>query len=63
MSTLPWKGGKVVRLGRIADDKLASEYRKYVAIDEIAERRSAELEGKKSQLEAEIARMMPILRS
>ena len=50
------KGGKVVRLGRIADDKLASEYRKYVAIDEIAERRSAELEGKKRQLEAEIAR-------
>ena len=50
------KEGKVVRLGRIADDKLASEYRKYVAIDEIAERRSAELEGKKSQLEAEIAR-------
>ena len=50
------EGGKVVRLGRIADDKLASEYRKYVAIDEIAERRSAELEGKKSQLEAEIVR-------
>ncbi len=50
------EGGKVVRLGRIADDKLASEYGKYVAIDEIAERRSAELEGKKSQLEAEIAR-------
>ena len=50
------KGGKVVRLGRIADDKLASKYGKYVAIDEIAERRPAELERKKSQLEAEIAR-------
>ena len=50
------EGGKVVRLGRIADDKLESKYGKYVAIDEIAERRSAELEGKKSQLEAEIAR-------
>ena len=50
------KEGKVVRLGRIADDKLASKYGKDVAIDEIAERRSAELEGKKSQLEAEIAR-------
>ncbi len=50
------EGGKVVRLGRIADDKLESKYRKYVAIDEIVERRSAELEGKKSQLEAEIAR-------
>ncbi len=50
------EGGKVVRLGRIADDKLASKYGKYVAIDEIAERRSAELEKKKSQLESEIAR-------
>lgn len=47
---------KVVRLGRIADDKLESEYRKHVAIDEIVERRSAELEKKKSQLEVEIAR-------
>ena len=50
------EGGKVVRLGRIADDKLASKYGKDVAIDEIAERRSAELEGKKNQLESEIAR-------
>ena len=51
------EGGKVVRLGRVADDKLASKYRKYVAIDEIVERRSAELEEKKSQLEAEIAQI------
>ena len=51
------EGGKVVRLGQIADDKLASRYRKYVAIDEIVERRSAELAGKKSQLKAEIARI------
>ena len=50
------EGGKVVRLGRVADDKLESKYRKYVAIDEIVERRLTELEGKKSQLEAEIAR-------
>lgn len=49
--------GKVVRLGRIADDKLASKYRKYVAIDEIVERRSAELAEKKSQLKAEIAQI------
>ena len=49
--------GKVIRLGRIADDKLASEYRKYVEIDEIVERHSAELKEKKSQLEAEIARV------
>ncbi len=42
---------KVVRLGRIADDKLDSKYRKYVAIDEIVERRSAGLEEKRRQLE------------
>ena len=51
------EGGKVVRLGRIADDKLESKYGKYVAIDEIAERRSAKLAGKKRQLEEEIARI------
>ena len=45
------KKGKVVRLGRIADDKLASRYRKYVAIDEIVERRSAELEKKRVNLQ------------
>ena len=46
--------GKVVRLGRIADDKLESKYRKYVAIDEIVERRLIDLKEKKSQLESEI---------
>ncbi len=51
------EGGKVVRLGRIADDKLESKYGKDVAIDEIAERRSAKLAGKKRQLEEEIARI------
>ena len=54
------KEGKVVRLGRIADDKLESKYRKYMAIDEIVEQRSADLadlEEKKRQLEAEIARI------
>ena len=43
--------GKVVRLGRIADDKLESKYRKYVAIDEIVERRSAGSGDKKRQPE------------
>ena len=46
--------GKVVRLGRVADDKLESKYRKYVAIDEIVERRLIDLKEKKSQLESEI---------
>ena len=49
--------GKVVRLGRIADDKLESEYRKYVVIDEIVGRRSAGLAEKKEQLEKKIARV------
>ena len=49
--------GKVVRLGRIADDKLASEYSKYVVIDEIVERRSAKLAKKKEQLEEKITRV------
>ena len=51
------EGGKVVRLGRIADDKLESKYRKYVAIDEIVERRLTDLKEKKSQLESEIAQI------
>jgi len=49
------KESKVVRLGRIADDKLASQYRQYVELDEIVERRSDELKTEKSRLEAEIA--------
>ena len=40
--------GKVVRLGRVADDKLESKYRKYVAIDEIVERRLTNLKKKES---------------
>ena len=49
------KEEKIVRLGRVADDKLESKYRKYVAIDEIVERRLTNLKEKKSQLESEIA--------
>ena len=49
--------GKVVRLGRVADDKLESKYRKYVAIDEIVERRLTNLKEKKNQLESEIAQI------
>ena len=51
---------KVVRLGRVADDKLASKYRKYVELDEIVERRSADIgidldiEAQKRKLETEI---------
>ena len=57
------EGGKVVRLGRIADDKLASKYGKYVAIDEVAEQRSAWLEKKRVNLKKKSHRSMPIFRS
>src|SRR5882724_11967530 len=47
--------GKVVRLGRVADDKLEKEYRDFVTVDGIVERRSAELKAEKQHLEEKIA--------
>lgn len=49
--------GKVVRLGRIADDKLAARYSAFITVDGIVERRSAELQKRKSEIEDEIARI------
>jgi hypothetical protein len=46
--------GKVVRLGRIADNKL-EKYRAYVTIDGIVERRSRELEERRGQIERALA--------
>jgi AAA domain len=42
--------GRVVRLGRIADDKLEIKYASYVTIDGIVTRRSTELEARKGEL-------------
>ena len=47
--------GRVVRLGRIADDKLESEYAEYVTVDGIVERRSKDLKTRLRQVEEEIA--------
>lgn len=47
--------GRVVRLGRVADDKLESEYRQYVTVDGIVERRSGDLQTKKIELGRKIA--------
>jgi ssDNA-binding Zn-finger/Zn-ribbon topoisomerase 1 len=47
--------GRIVRLGRIADEKLASEYHAFVTVDGIVERRSAELKTRLTRVQAEIA--------
>ena len=49
--------GKIVRLGRVADDKLESEFREYVTVEGIVERRSVDLEAEKRQIEVDIARV------
>ena len=49
--------GKVVRLGRITDDKLKSDFREYVTVDGIVERRSADLKSQKQTIETEIAKL------
>lgn len=51
------KSGRIVRVGRIADDKLKQDYASYVTIDGIVERRSAELKLRKTQIESEVARI------
>ena len=49
--------GRIVRLGRIADDKLETKYAGYVTVDGIVRRRSAGLEARKCEIEEEIARL------
>lgn len=49
--------GRIVRLGTIADAKLATAYNAYVTIDGIVERRSADLKSRLSQVQADIARI------
>jgi ssDNA-binding Zn-finger/Zn-ribbon topoisomerase 1 len=49
--------GRIVRLGRIADDKLETKYADYVTVDGIVRRRSAGLEARKCEIEEEIARL------
>jgi ssDNA-binding Zn-finger/Zn-ribbon topoisomerase 1 len=49
--------GRVVRLGRVVDDKLEAEYREFVTVDGIVERRSADLKVEKQRLESSIAQI------
>ena len=49
--------GNLVRWGRIADNKLESEYRQFVTIDGIVERRSTELNAEKQRVEEKIGRL------
>ena len=49
--------GRIVRLGRIAHDKLATKYDAYVTVDGILERRSAELKARRALVQEEIARI------
>ena len=51
------KEGKIVRLGRITDDKLKAKYHDYVTVDGIVERRSADLRSQKQAIETEIAKL------
>ena len=49
--------GRVVRIGRVADDKLEAEYREFVTVDGIVDRRSADLKAEKQRFENSIARI------
>jgi hypothetical protein len=51
------EAGRIVRLGRIADDKLESKYASYVTVDSIVTRRSAKLEARKGELAQELVRL------
>jgi AAA domain/Topoisomerase DNA binding C4 zinc finger/PLD-like domain len=51
------ENGRIVRLGTIADTKLAAAYNAYVTIDGIVERRSADLKSRLSQAQVNIARI------
>jgi ssDNA-binding Zn-finger/Zn-ribbon topoisomerase 1 len=49
--------GRIVRMGRIADDKLANEYSEYVTVEGIGARLSRELAARLQQLQDEIAQI------
>ena len=54
---LAMQEGRVIRIGRVVDDKLEAEYREFVTVDGIVERRSADLKAEKQQLESQVARI------
>lgn len=50
------EAGRILRLGRIADDKLEAEFSEFVTIDGVVARLAVELEANRRQLEDDIAR-------
>lgn len=50
------EAGHILRLGRIADDKLESEFSEFVTIDGVVARLAVELEASRRRLEDDIAR-------
>jgi hypothetical protein len=51
------ENGRIVRIGTIADAKLAAAYNEFVTIDGIVERRSADLKSRLIQVQADIAQI------
>ncbi len=51
------ENGRIVRLGTIADAKLATDYNAFVTIDGIVERLSADLKSRLIQVQADIAQI------
>ena len=49
--------GKIIREGRISDNKLKDQFLEYINVDDIAKRRSAGLEEQKRQIQTEIERI------
>lgn len=49
--------GKIVRVGRITDDKLRKEFEPYVEVDSIAKRLGRDLEASRQQIQGEIKRL------
>jgi hypothetical protein len=49
--------GRIVRLGRIADDRLATEYDAYVTVEGIVERRSVSIKARLGEVQGQLARI------
>ena len=54
------EAGQIVRIGKIAFEDLDRDYRAYVTLDGITERKSADLKRRKEQLESEVERITAV---
>jgi hypothetical protein len=55
------EAGQIVRIGKIAFEDLDRDYRAYVTLDGITERKSADLKRRKEQLESEVERITTVV--